>query len=128
MEHPKIKHLCQFLINWKCNFFASLTKARNGYFYHRYLWHKQVAITHDPTGVLTSMWITHYISIDYSVGTFTPWTQDVNWTYIRTSYVRSLYVLCLRGSGLLEQKNNLNGKKQAKKPFLTAGICLFYDF
>ena len=36
----------------------------------------------------------------------TPWTQDVNWTYIRrsedvldvcwTSYIRSIYVLCLR--------------------------------
>ena len=38
-----------------------------------------------------------------------PYTQDVNWTYIRrsedeqdicwTSYVRSIYVLCLRGYG-----------------------------
>ena len=37
----------------------------------------------------------------------TPWAQDVNWTYIKrsedvqdvfwTSYVRSIYVLCLRG-------------------------------
>ena len=28
----------------------------------------------------------------------TTWTQDVNWTYRRRSYVRSIYVLCLGGS------------------------------
>ena len=45
----------------------------------------------------------------YSVNclAISPWTQDVNWKYIRhsedvqdvfwTSYVRSVYVLCLRG-------------------------------
>ena len=43
----------------------------------------------------------------FCIFTDTPWTQDVNWTYIRRSedvqnvflmsYVRSLYVLCLRG-------------------------------
>ena len=49
-----------------------------------------------------------------------PYTQDVNWMYIRrsedvlgvfwTSYVRSIYVLCLRG-GLIHSINKSSSKK-----------------
>ena len=38
----------------------------------------------------------------------TPQTQDGNWTYVQdvfwTSYVRSIYVLCLRGRSIQQRK------------------------
>ena len=59
-------------------------------------------------------------------------TQDVNWTYIRrsedvldvfwTSYVRSIYVLCLRGieareKSLTQQSAQLQGPNTAHKTY-----------
>ena len=48
---------------------------------------------------------------------YTPWAQDVNWTYIRrsedilevfwTSYVRSIYVLCSGGKKLIDSLTKL---------------------
>ena len=55
----------------------------------------------------------------------TPQAQDVNWTYIRrsedvldvfwTSYVRSIYVLCLWGNGFenLMEKNHYRDFKES---------------
>ena len=117
------KRLCQSLFNNKAGglrsaillkkrlwqvFLSEFCENFKNIFFIEHLWWLLLLapciLSHSPFQLISPQPTLIYFTDSVTLFQTTPWTQDVNWTYIRrsedvqdvfwTSYVRSIYVLC----------------------------------